>query len=331
MDETRAAQRRDALDRYAVLHGAAAVGLDRAARLARFISRSRFAAVNILDDRLQYPVAAVGGFPLGAEPVQDSMCIRVVEAGTQIYTPDATADARFQDNPFTTGPEPIRFYSASPLRVDTGAVVGTLCVFDTEPLELDDEQLALLEDVAAQVAQHLELHRSGRDLAHAATHDPLTELPNRTLLSDRLAHAMTRRRRRAGEPALALIDLDGFKRVNDRLGHQAGDEVLVQTAERLRSCARAEDTVARFGGDEFVVLYEQLPDESVDQLVDVLHARLEQAFVWPFSVYDELVHIKASVGVVAAAPEELGYELLGRADALMYRRKMQQQARTPDT
>jgi diguanylate cyclase (GGDEF)-like protein len=331
MDETRAAHRRETLDRYAVLDSAAGIGLDRAVRLARFISRSRFAAVHILDDRFQHRVASAGGAPLGADPVQDSMCIRVVEAGSRIYTPDATVDTRFQDNPFTTGPQPIRFYSASPLRVDTGDVVGTLCVFDTEPLELDDEQLALLDDLAAQIAQHLELHRSGRDLAHAAMHDPLTELPNRTVLSDRLAHAMTRRRRRGGEPALALIDLDGFKDVNDRLGHQAGDEVLVQTAQRLRSSARAEDTVARLGGDEFVVLYEQLPDEPADQVVAALHARLEQAFVRPFSVQGELVNIQASIGLVAAAPEELGYELLGRADQLMYRRKMQQQSRTADT
>ncbi len=330
MDETRAAERRAALERYAVLDSAAATGLDRAARLARFISRSRYAAVHILDDQFQHRVASDGGLPLGASPAEQSMCIRVVEAGTRIYTPDATCDERFHGNPFTSGPEPVRFYSASPLRVDTGAVVGTLCVFDTEPLELDAEQLALLEDVATQVAQHLALHRSSRDLAHAATHDPLTGLPNRTLLSDRLAHAMARRRRRPGEPGLALIDLDGFKYVNDRLGHQAGDAVLVETAQRLRTCVRAEDTVARLGGDEFVVLYEELPDEALNKVVRALLHRLERAFVRPFRIQGEVVDIKASVGLVAAEPDELGYELLGRADELMYRRKMQQ-SRTADT
>ncbi len=314
-----------------MLDSAAAMGLDRAARLARFISGSRCAAVHILDDRFQHRIASADGPALGASPVEESMCIRVVEAGTGIYTPDATCDERFHGNPFTSGPEPVRFYSAAPLRVDTGAVVGTLCVFDTKPLELDAEQLALLEDVAMQVAQHLALHRSSRELAHAATHDPLTGLPNRTLLSDRLAHAMARRRRRAGEPALALIDLDGFKDVNDRLGHQAGDEVLVETAQRLCSCVRAEDTVARLGGDEFVVLYEELPDEALDKVVDMLLQRLEHAFVRPFCVQGEVVDITASVGLVAAEPDELGYELLGRADESMYRRKMQQQSGTADT
>ncbi len=326
MDETSAAVRRKALDRYGVLDNAAALGLDRAARLAKFIAGSRFAAVHILDDRSQHRVASAGGAPLGATAVEDSMCIRVVESKAHIYTPDATRDERFQGNAFTTGPEPVRFYSASPLRVATGAVIGTLCVYDHEPQELDEHRLGLLGDVAAQVVQHLELHRTSRELAYAATHDPLTDLPNRTLLSDRLAHAMTRRRRRPGDPALALIDLDAFKHVNDSLGHQAGDEVLVQTAQRLLSTVRAEDTVARLGGDEFVVLYEQLPDEGVDEVLAALQQRLDEAFAQPFSVQGKLVEVKASIGVVAAAADELGYELLGRADELMYRRKSQQQA-----
>lgn len=321
MGDMRAAARREALDRYGLLDNAAGIGLDRAVRLAQFIAGSGFAAVHLLDDRFQHRIAAVGSAPLGAMPLHDSMCIQVVESADHVYTPDATQDQRFAGNPFTRGPKPVRFYSAAPLRVATGAVVGTLCVFDFDRLELDEQRLALLGDVAAQVAEHFELHRTSRDLAHAATHDALTDLPNRTLLSDRLSHAMTRRRRRPGELALALIDLDGFKEVNDRLGHQAGDDVLVQTAQRLLAATRAEDTVARLGGDEFVVLYEQLPGDGIDDLLATLEKRLLDAFARPFSTQGQLVDVKASVGLVAAGREELGYELLGRADELMYKHK----------
>jgi diguanylate cyclase (GGDEF)-like protein len=331
MDESRAAARREALDRYGLLDNTASMGLERAARLAQFVAGSAFAAVHILDDRAQHRVASAGGARLGPTHVKESMCIRVVESGARLYTPDATQDERFDGNPFTSGPEPVRFYSSTPLRVGTGAVIGTLCVFGHERLELEEHRLALLDDVAAQVAEHLELHRASRDLAHAATHDPLTGLPNRTLLSDRLAHAMTRRRRRPGEPAVALIDLDGFKDVNDRLGHQAGDEVLVQTAHRLLSTVRAEDTVARLGGDEFVVLYEDVPDEAAGHVLAALEQRLTQAFARPFSVRGHPVDVKASVGLVAAAPEELGYELLGRADELMYRQKSHDRAGVADS
>lgn len=254
------------------------------------------------------------------------MCIQVVEAERSLYLPDATEAAEYVGNPYTSGPQPIRFYSAVPLRTEAGVTVGTLCVYDYDRLELDDERLALLEDLADHVREHLELHSQIRRLGHSATHDVLTGLPNRALLSDRLAHAMTRRTRHPGEPALALIDLDGFKGINDQLGHQAGDEVLVQVAARLLAAVREEDTVARFGGDEFVVLYEQLPEDGIDEVLCALHQRLSRALDAPLIVRGDAVSVAASIGFARSNPGELGYELLGRADLMMYEQKVKQKA-----
>jgi diguanylate cyclase (GGDEF)-like protein len=249
------------------------------------------------------------------------MCLPVVESERPVYVPDATQAKLFAQNANTTGPTPVRLFSATPFRDDQGVTIGTLCVFDYDSVELSEEQLDLLEDLAEHVREHLELHGRVRQLGHAATHDPLTGLANRALLSQMLARAMTRRRRRPGEPALALIDLDGFKAVNDSLGHQAGDDILVQLGRRLLALAREEDTVARVGGDEFVVLYEQLPDEGADAVVAGLQRRLTDALADPYLVNGNSLTVNASIGFVRSRADELGYELLGRADLAMYEKK----------
>ena len=100
------------------------------------------------------------------------------------------------------------------------------------------------------------------ELAHRAFHDPLTDLPNRALLMDRLGQALARKERRGGEVAVLFMDLDNFKHVNDSMGHEAGDALLVEAARRIWSCLRPEDTVSRLGGDVFCVLLEEVAGEA---------------------------------------------------------------------
>ena len=317
--------RLEALARLRSLHSAAPLGLDKAARLASFVAGSRYAAVHLFDDTRQHRVAAAGGVPLVAVPAEDSMCVQVVASGCRITTPDATAEPRFAGNPFTGGPQPVRFYSSTPLRDDDGEVLGTLCVFDVDRIDLAPERLELLEDVAEQVRQHLTLHGLVEDLTHTAMHDPLTGLANRALLSERL----TRTRPRGSAHltrAVALVDLDGFKQVNDTLGHAAGDAVLLEAARRLSRVVRAEDTVARLGGDEFVVLYEDLEPEQLPALLPVLRTRLTEALTGTYQLDDGSVQVGASVGLVAAQEGELAYALLGRADQEMYADKAARKA-----
>ena len=131
-------------------------------------------------------------------------------------------------------------------------------------------------------------------LAREATHDALTELPNRALLMDRLDHAVLRAHRTESTLAVLYIDLDRVKLVNDSLGHDAGDKLLVQAAERLRNCTRALDTVGRLGGDEFVVVAEDLdsPRAGVRLAMRVVHA-----FNEPFDLEGTEAFVTASVGV----------------------------------
>jgi diguanylate cyclase (GGDEF)-like protein len=159
-----------------------------------------------------------------------------------------------------------------------------------------------------------------RALLHQATHDALTGLPNRAELLARLAAALDRERT-AGRPGVVLLfcDLNGFKLVNDRLGHAAGDRLLVEVAERLRTGLRADDTVARYGGDEFLVLCESGSPATVARLRD----HIQSALSTPIELGGEQVRVGASVGAVTSDGAADADELIRRADEAMYEAKQQ--------
>ena len=162
-------------------------------------------------------------------------------------------------------------------------------------------------------------------LAHQATHDPLTGLPNRTLLLDRLGHALSRARRQQSRVAVLFLDLDHFKVVNDSLGHGLGDRLLVAIAERLRVALRPGDTIARFGGDEFVVLCEDLINRT-DAIA--IAERVDRAVSGAFEVDDNEVYVGVSIGI--AFPDDHDVDpatLIRDADAAMYRAKEKGRAR----
>jgi len=169
-------------------------------------------------------------------------------------------------------------------------------------------------------AQDVTERRRAEDaLAHQALHDPLTGLPNRVLLLDRLEHALERQRREGSLAALLFVDLDRFKPVNDSLGHAAGDLVLSEVARRLGEAVRAGDTVARLGGDEFVLFAERL-EGGRDAVI--VAERAAAAIREPISVEAHTVHLDASIGIAFAGGED-PEELLGNADAAMYEAKQQ--------
>jgi diguanylate cyclase (GGDEF)-like protein len=157
------------------------------------------------------------------------------------------------------------------------------------------------------------------ELVHKATHDPLTGLPNRGLLSDRLSQALARISR-GGEVVALAIDLDGFKSVNDTYGHAAGDEVLVEVANRLHASVRASDTVCRLGGDEFLVICEDLSGGGVAR---DLAQRIVAAARQPVRLRQGgAVAVGASIGVaVSSRADEAPERLLQAADEALYTAK----------
>jgi diguanylate cyclase (GGDEF)-like protein len=159
------------------------------------------------------------------------------------------------------------------------------------------------------------MHLVQERLAHQTLHDDLTGLPNRLLLTDRLNQALAECNRRGGEVGVAFIDLDHFKRINDSLGHRAGDELLVRVARRFGQQIRDSDTVARYSGDEFVVVWRNL---GAIEEAEVLSERLAECLREPFTLEGTTVHISASIGVVVGRPPRSAENLLLSADAAMY-------------
>jgi diguanylate cyclase (GGDEF)-like protein/PAS domain S-box-containing protein len=169
--------------------------------------------------------------------------------------------------------------------------------------------IALVEDITARKLAE-------QALVHQSLHDPLTSLPNRNLLHDRIEHALAASQRSGGTVGLLYLDLDGFKQVNDGAGHAAGDALLVQVAQRLLRCVRPGDTVSRVGGDEFAVV---CPDVGDTDGLRTVASRILEALRSPFEVLDSVHHISASIGLALSHEQPAGVDrMLELADAAMY-------------
>jgi diguanylate cyclase (GGDEF)-like protein/PAS domain S-box-containing protein len=239
------------------------------------------------------------------KPLQQVVCI--IDSFSREPVRDPLAMAMLQDDTFglgdgcllvrRDGEESAIEDTAAPIHDSGGQVTGAVIVF---------------HGVGAARAM------SDR-MSHLAQHDPLTGLPNRLLLHDRLSRAIASARRRASALAVLYLDVDRFKRVNDCLGHAAGDELLRSIADRLTVRVRDSDTVCRYGGDEFVVL---LPEVACSEDADFSADQLLAAIAMPHRVGDQDLHVTASVGVsVYPADGTDAGTLLRKADLALLRAK----------
>ena len=214
----------------------------------------------------------------------------------------------------------LRSAFAFPITVG-GEFYGVIEFFARQPREPDEAILAASRTISGHIGQFIARKQAERNLQFVASHDALTGLFNRSMFGQRLQQALAQAHRHERKLAVLFIDLDGFKLINDALGHDAGDALLAELAERLRICMREGDTLGRMGGDEFVVLIEGYEHEA--QLVEVAR-KVVETVAQPFMLRDTAHNVTASIGI-AAYPQDgrEAQDLLKNADIAMYRAKEQ--------
>jgi diguanylate cyclase (GGDEF)-like protein/PAS domain S-box-containing protein len=202
---------------------------------------------------------------------------------------------------------------------------GLLGAFCSRADNFSESDVNFFVAIANILSDAIERQDAEDAMHHRALHDVLTGLPNRSLFADRLEQSLERVRRHPGSlAAILFIDVDHFKQVNDSLGHQAGDELLIGVATRLREAIRPTDTVGRFGGDEFGLLLEEISSERV---AIATAERIAASFARPFTLDSGSQFVTASIGIALADGHQDAEALLRDADAAMYRAKQRGRAR----
>ena len=238
---------------------------------------------------------------------------RVLASEKATWVADVTSDPNFPRKNLG-----VRGAFAFPIIADT-RVTAVLEYFTPAAVAPDAALLKVMAQVGRQLGRVVERIRSQEQIAHQAMHDALTGLPNRLLFRDRLELALARNERHGTFAAVLFLDLDRFKIINDTRGHSVGDQLLKQVSLRLSATLRASDTLARFGGDEFMVVCEDLA--HADEAVRVAD-RFQQALLSPFVIGRDEYLVTASIGVTIAGDADRDADsLLRDADIAMYRAK----------
>ncbi len=304
-DETLRLAMLQALD---ILDTPAEERFDRLTRLARRLFDVPVAAVSLLDkDRVWFKSCA--GADLDAIPREVSFCTHAQNQGEVLLVPDTLLDPRFWANPLVINDPKFRFYVGCPLRLANGAPMGTLCLLDTQPRTFDADDIAALRDLSAMAEREL-------TALSMATTDELTGISNRRGFMALGQQVLAVCRRATRPAALIMFDLDNFKQVNDVYGHAEGDHVLRLFARLLREVFRSSDVIARFGGDEFLVMLTHTDHAEVEAALARFHERLAALNNDPARGYA----IHCSIGTLGIDPkqgEALG-ALLAEVDGLMY-------------
>lgn len=303
--------RQAALDATGLLDSAAEERFDRYTRLVRRLFDVPVALVSLVDRDRQW-FKSRQGLDATETPREVSFCGHAILEDEVFIVEDASKDDRFDDNPLVVDDPSIRFYAGCPLSTADGYRIGTLCIIDKEPRELQHSEVETLRDIAAMVSNELSALR-------LATIDELTGLSNRRAFNVISSQALSFCERSKQAASLVMIDLDGFKQINDRLGHAEGDRALRDFADLLRNVFRTSDLVARLGGDEFAVLMTGAGAQAVV-------AGLKR-FAWSVDNFNRVkgrpYQLAFSSGSVPFDPSKHSsmFALIEEADQLMYKQK----------
>lgn len=299
---------------------------ERITRIARRALVAPVAAISLLNEDKQWFKSAAG-WGISELPREQAICRLTVEGNRILMIGDTLADPRVAKLPIVAGAPRFRAYAGHPLVDEHGACIGTFCVLDLKPREFTAVDRQTLSDLAALAQRELlsdQLTNANAALTsklgmarREALMDPLTHLWNRRGASVLLKAAFANADQRGTPLALALLDLDNFKRINDTHGHQAGDEVLRRVASRLLSTVRGDDAICRLGGDEFLVLMADTDAATASRVAERIRRAITDT---PVPTRDGPLSVSVSVGCTIRPPRDATAveALLERADkALM--------------
>ncbi|MER0347540.1 GGDEF domain-containing protein [Vibrio vulnificus] len=294
-----------------ILDTAAEERFDRVTRIARRLFDVPIALVSLVDEDRQW-FKSCFGLDVSETPRDISFCGHAILGADTLIVEDASQDARFADNPLVTGEPHIRFYAGVPLMFEHSSCLGTLCIIDTKPRTLNEDERLDLIDLAKMAERELAA-------THSASIDDLTQISNRRGFMTLAKKSMTYCEVGDYPYSIAYLDLNGFKPINDQFGHQEGDRALKAFADTMKKSFRESDVFARLGGDEFVVFMSGA-SRSVAQIAI-------QRFTEALQRYNQSANrgydLSFCAGIVSVEPDaniSLD-ELLSQADKAMYQQK----------
>lgn len=303
---------------------------ERIARLARRLLRVPVAAIELVEETRVW-FKAVEGWNITELPLESTFSGRVVGLGAALTIEDASADAQFASHPLVAKGPKFRFYAGLPLLGSRREVIGTLSVYDLQARSLSADDLQALRDLAdiaekellsielldaqAQLVQKLGATRRRASL------DALTKVWTRAAGEALLRVALEQSMQRQTPIAVGMLDIDHFKNINDEFGHPTGDRVLQHAVKAVVGALRDQDTICRWGGDEFLLILE---DVSQDDLAAIAARIRERVRLSKIRIQTGLIPITVSVGITVAIPDGDSLEIGGwleRADLALLRCK----------
>jgi diguanylate cyclase (GGDEF)-like protein len=289
---------------------------DRVTRMAKRMFGVEISLVSLIDeDRQRFKPTQ--GLDASETPREISFCGHAINQDGLFIVPNAIEDVRFSDNPLVTKAPNIRFYAGYTLKLRQGINLGTLCLIDSKPKHLNEEDQQLLKDLGAMVEQEI---RS----IQLATLDELTLISNRRGFMTLAEHSQKVCRRKKIPMSVILFDLNKFKPINDNFGHHEGDFALKQFAQVMLSVFRESDVIGRLGGDEFVVMLTDHNDEQIEIILDRFKTEMDAMNKATKKPY--LIEYSAGVACFSYDTEQSLEEMVMKADAAMYDQKERQGA-----
>jgi diguanylate cyclase (GGDEF)-like protein len=305
------AARLQALEELDLLDSPRDPGFDRFVRLIQETFSVEIGIVSFIDGHRQWYKASAG-MSVDELPRQDTFCRYVLASEDPLVVPDASLDERFAQHPVVINPPHVRFYAGFPLKTEDGLVVGTICAIDSKPGSFGKRDMRVFEELAGAVMDRVAL-------AKLAATDGLTGLLTRRSFKDEADRLVSQALRHRHEVSCIMLDIDHFKSVNDRYGHQTGDDVIKAVVLACKNQLRGGDLFGRLGGEEFAIILPHVGREGARATAEKLRQAVASAVLegpkGPLSV-------TASFGITATSIIAKDVDtLLSQADAALYRAK----------